>query len=130
MSNWNQLRDYIIAKYKVADEETGMIKLIFDVGTQRSQVVFIWHRALMEGAEEWVQIESPIGELEEVSFVPLMREVATTMCGGIGAVGDLVTYRHSLPLENLDINEFERPLALVTTTADRLEKKLVGGDRF
>ena len=46
------------------------------------------------------------------------------------SLGDLVTFRHSLPLANLNINEFESPLALVTTTADRLEQAFTGGDRF
>ncbi len=42
----------------------------------------------------------------------------------------LLTIRHSVPLLNLNINEFERPLALVTTTADRFERELTGGDRY
>ena len=49
---------------------------------------------------------------------------------GLALVGNLVTFRHSLPLENLNINEIESPLALVTTTADQLERALTGGDRF
>jgi hypothetical protein len=56
-----------------------------------------------------------------------MRE---TMCGGIGATGELVTVRHAAPLVNMDINELERPLLLVTTTADRLERQFQGGDIF
>jgi hypothetical protein len=35
-----------------------------------------------------------------------------------------------VPLANLDINEFERPLHLITVAADQLEKDLVGGDAF
>ena len=50
--------------------------------------------------------------------------------GAHALVGNLVTFRHSLPLENLNINELESPLALVTTTADQLERTLTGGDRF
>ena len=45
-------------------------------------------------------------------------------------LGNMVTFRHSLPLDDLNIAEFESPLALVTTTADQLEKALVGGDKF
>jgi len=130
MADWGDLVSYVRANYKVAEEKDRMIKLLFGVGEGRSQVVLLWHHTLMGGAEDWVQIESPIGKIEEVSLVPLMREVAETVCGGIGATGDFVTYRHSVPLMNLDVNEFERPLQLVVTTADRLENKLVGGDRF
>jgi hypothetical protein len=30
----------------------------------------------------------------------------------------------------MDVNEFERPLELVTVAADRLEERLFGGDRY
>ena len=64
--------------------------------------------------------------------VTVKRQVTEcrTVCGGIAAMGDLVTVRHSVPLLNLDINEFERPLGLVTGTADRLEQQFQGGDQF
>lgn len=130
MASWKELRDHVAANYKIADERDRMIRLLFDAGNNRSQVVFLWHHALRDGTEDWVQIESPIGDLANVPFIPLMREVDKTLCGGIGATGDIVTYRHSVPLENLDLNEFERPLMLVVMTADRLEHKLVGADRF
>lgn len=130
MADWRDLTSYVRANYKVAEESDRMMKLLFRVGEGRSQIVLLWHLTLMGGAEDWVQIESPIGKIEDMSLVPLMREVAETVCGGIGASGDFVTYRHSVPLMNLDVNEFERPLQLVVTTADRLEHKLVGGDRF
>lgn len=130
MADWRSLTLYVRANYKVAEETDRMMKLLFGVGGGRSQMVFLWHQTLIGGAEDWVQIESPIGKIEEVSLVPLMREVAETVCGGIGATGDFVTFRHSVPLMNLDMNEFERPLQLVVTTADRLEHRLVGGDRF
>jgi hypothetical protein len=67
------------------------------------------------------------------SSVNLRAAVEATekiVCGGIGSLGELVTVRHSVPLLNLDINEFERPLHPVTTTADRLEQQLQGGDQF
>ncbi len=128
MTSWTQLRKLVDKKYKIADEQNGLITLLFDLGNDRSQMVFLWHAKLMGGREDWVQIESPIGKVDKMPFVPLMRETAKTICGGIGATGDMVTYRHSVPLENLDLNEFERPLMLVVSTADRLEHKLVGGD--
>jgi hypothetical protein len=34
----------------------------------------------------------------------------------------------AVPLLNID--EFERPLLLVTVTAERLERELVGGDKY
>ena len=64
----------------------------------------------------------------EIAFLKSRMGVAAV--GGLALVGNLVSFRHSLPLENLNINELEAPLALVTTTADHLERALTGGDRF
>ncbi len=130
MSSWANIRRHVASRYKVAQESKGLIMMLFEVPGGRSQMVVLKHMVLMEGKEEWVQIESPFGPLEDVPLVPLLREIEDTVCGGVGAVGDHVTFRHAVPLENLDLNEFERPLKLVTTTADMLEHKLVGGDRY
>lgn len=129
MANWSTLVNYVQSNYKIADQGPDMIKMIFETGDLRSQVVFLWRQTL-SGGEEWVQIESPFGELGSLDLTAALKAVGDTVCGGMALFGNLVTFRHSLPLENLNINEFESPLALVTSTADTLEKQLVGGDKF
>jgi len=130
MTTWNDLTLFVKNKYKISDEQPNMIKLIFETGGMRSQVVILWHMTLANGSEEWVQIESPFGELGSIDLAQALQAVGNTVCGGMALFGNMVTFRHSLPLENLNINEFESPLALVTTTADQFEKTLVGGDKF
>jgi hypothetical protein len=130
MTTWNDLVQYVRNNYRVAEENGNMIKLVFETGSLRSQVVLIWHLTLDHGAEEWVQIESPFGEFGQVDLAAALQQIGNTVCGGMAMAGNLVTFRHSLPLENLNINEFESPLQLVTTTADNLEQAFTGGDRF
>lgn len=130
MATWTDLSAYIHSNYKVADSNERMIKLLFETGDLRSQVVIIWHLTLGNGSEEWIQIESPFGELGSVDLSKALQAIGNTVCGGLALVGNLVTFRHSLPLQNVNINELESPLALVTTTADHLERTLSGGDRF
>jgi hypothetical protein len=130
MATWADVVSYVHSNYKIAAEEPNMMKLIFETGNLRSQMVLLWHMTLQDGREEWIQIESPFGELASTDLAKAVREVGNTVCGGLACAGDFVTFRHSLPLDNLNINEFERPLALVTSTADRLESALTGGDRF
>lgn len=130
MTTWSDLVSYVHNNYKVADERSDMIKLIFETEGLRSQVVLLWHLTLANGNEEWVQIESPFGELDSLDLTAAVKAVGNTVCGGMAVYGNFVTFRHSLPLDNLNINEFESPLALVTTTADQLEKSLTGGDKF
>ena len=129
MTTWSDLKAYVHNHYKIADEQDNMIKLVLATGGMRDQVVIVWHLTLGNG-EEWVQIESPFGELETLNLTAALQAVGNTVCGGMALFGNLVTFRHSVPLADLSIAEFESPLALVTTTADRLEKELVGGDKF
>jgi hypothetical protein len=129
MASWADLVAYVHSNYKVSDESQNSIKLVFETGNLRSQVVVLWHLKLERG-EEWVQIESPFGELGSVDLAAALQHVGNTVCGGLALVGNLVTFRHSLPLDNLQISEFEWPLHMVTSTADQLERNLTGGDRF
>jgi hypothetical protein len=130
VTTWNDLKAYVHNHYKIADEQENMIKLVFETGSMRSQVVVLWHLTLAGSGEEWVQIESPFGELGSIDLTAALQAVGNTVCGGMSVLGNMVTFRHSLPLDDLNIAEFESPLALVTTTADGLEKALVGGDKF
>jgi hypothetical protein len=127
MATWADLSSYVRKTYRVSDEGAGMIKLVFETDTLRSQAVILWHRTLADGEEEWVQIESPFGELGIINLGQALQAIGNTVCGGMALVGNLVTFRHAVPLLNLNINEFERPLTLVTTTADQLEKALNQG---
>jgi hypothetical protein len=130
MTTWNDLVLYVRNNYPIAEETHNMIKLIFETGGMRSQVVLIWHLTVGRGAEEWIQIESPFGEFGSVDLAAALQHIGGTVCGGMAMAGNLVTFRHSVPLLNLNINEFESPLILVTETADRLESTFTGGDRF
>jgi hypothetical protein len=131
MATWSELKTYIHNNYKIADESEDSIKLVFDVGGMRSQVVIVWHVQLANTNEDWIQIESPFGELGQVDLTAALQAIGNTLVGGLAlAGGKIVTFRHSVPLDDLSINEFEGPLALVTGTADLLEKTFTGGDKF
>lgn len=122
MANWAQLKGYIHDKYKVHTDDGDILRLDFRFGDGRSQVVFVEYRTLLDGGEDWIHIESAIGRRDGVDLHRALAEVETLMCGGLSQVGDFVTLRHAVPLANLDLNEFERPLHLVTGTADEMEK--------
>jgi hypothetical protein len=131
MASWSELKQYIHNNYKIADERDDMIKLIFETGGLRSQVVIVWHVQLSGSGEHWIQIESPFGEIGSLDLVAALNAIGNTVCGGMSLVGgQLVTFRHSVPLDDINISEFEAPLAMVTGTADRLEQALTGGDKF
>lgn len=130
MANWASLVDYVNRNYKIADQNDTMVKLIFNTGDLRSQVIFLWKSSLMDGAEEWVTFESPFAEIAQVDLGAVLKETGRLVCGALGLVGTMLTLRHSVPLENVDPNEIDRPLGLISGSADRLERQFVGTDQF
>jgi hypothetical protein len=130
MATWSDVKTYIHETFKVDDLSDEVMKMVFETGDLRSQLVFLTHYTLQAGAEDWVAIESPFAEVGSVDLDKALEEVGNLVCGGLSRVATMVTLKHSIPLANLNINELQRPLALVVNSADTLEKKLVGGDRF
>jgi hypothetical protein len=130
MTTWDSLADYVRSNYQVSDEGPNRIKLVFEVGDMRTQVVFLWRQLLLDGTEEWLQIESPVGRVDSMNLRAVLDEVGAMVCGGAAIMDGVLFIRQAMPISNLEINEFERPLRLVTSSADALERKFVGGDEF
>lgn len=130
MTTWNSLADYVRSNYQVSDEDPNRIKLVFETGDMRTQLVFLWRQLLMDGTEEWLQIESPVGRVDAMNLRAVLDEVGAMVCGGAAIMDGVLFIRQAMPIANLEINEFERPLRLVTSSSDALERKFVGGDEF
>lgn len=59
-----------------------------------------------------------------------LTAVGNVVCEGAALIESLLFIRHAVPLLNLNINEFERPLLPATVTADRLAREFVSGDKY
>jgi hypothetical protein len=131
MASWEQLRQYTRSTYQISEELPEAFTMVFEVRGGRTQLVFITHYTLMDDQEDWVVIESPFGEIGMVDLSAAVTAAGKIVCGGVGLYqGRYLVLRHAVPLENLDVNEFERPLRLITTSADILEAQLTGRDEF
>ena len=116
VATWSDVVSYVQANYKVADQEPNMLKLVFDLGNMRSQLVFVW-RVQPHGGDDWVQIESPIGELGNIDLPKALVFVSNTVCGGLAMVDHRTILAGALPAA---------ALALVADTAlGALERRLV-----
>ena len=134
-STWADLAAYVREEYEVIEEREDEIRLEFrfekyDEEDERSQVVVLV-REVLDNKHEWVQIASPVGLAALVDLAALLREVghASIACGA-AIMGDHVVLRHSLPLRDLDVHEFDDPLALLAGTADQIEEMFFGGDGY
>lgn len=114
------------------DPEEIRIQLRFgdDDGIHRTQMVVI-AREVLDGREDWIQIASPFARVDQVDLVRVLEEIgSTTVVGGAVVMGPYLVLRHSLPLVNLDINEFTDPLEMVSLAAEDLEEMFTGRDDY
>lgn len=130
MTSWSGLKDYIKSNYKVAEEQDGFLRLVFEVEDMRSQIVMIMRMTLMDGSEEWAQFASPVGPANSIDLEAALRDAGDWVCGGLAIIADKLFVVDSAPLADMNTAELIRPLMLVTATADRLERKYVGGDAY
>lgn len=138
MATWAGLVTFMRREYEVIGDEPDEVTILFrydpdddedDYRDRRSQMVAVVRESLDSTREDWVQIASPFARVGQVDLRAVLEEVgSTTVVGGVAIIGEFVMLRHSLPLVNLDLNEFIDPLVLVSRAADRLERRFVGRD--
>lgn len=130
MATWDDLVAFVRSEYRVTRVGADEVRIEVEFDDERRQAVVVY-REVFDRREEWVQIVSPCGKAAEVNLLALLTELGkAAVCGGAIVMGEYVAVRHSLPLENLDMNEFTDPLALVAGVADELEEKFTGGDHY
>lgn len=132
MATWDDLAAFVRDEYDVLSETPGEIRILytFDEESERTQVMIV-AREELDRKYEWVQIATPIGLAADVDLKALLEAIGhTTIACGAAIIGEHVVVRHSLPLENLDINEFVDPFTLIAGAADELESEFFGGDHY
>ena len=136
MADWGDLVAYIRNTYDVIRFEPDEVRIRVSFAKDeddilgRRQIMVVAHEVL-DQKEDWVQIATPFALVHEVDLREVLTEAGDTIVvGGIVLMGDYVVLRHSLPLINLDINEFTDPLDLVASAAEQLERRFTGRDDY
>jgi hypothetical protein len=136
LADWGDLVAYIRHRYDVIRYEPDEVRIRVSFVKDeedilgRRQIMVVTHEVL-DQKEDWVQIATPFALLSQVDVRAVLTEVGnTTIVGGVAAMGDYLVLRHSLPLVNLDINEFTDPLHLVASAAEELERRFTGRDDY
>jgi len=93
----------------------------------RTQLVVV---RLVTGEDDhpWAQITSPVGKAADIDLGRMLELAGQSVAGGAVVSDGVVLFRHSIPLDDTELNGFERPFRLVVTVADRLEHELTGAD--
>ncbi|TVT29962.1 hypothetical protein ORV05_17365 [Amycolatopsis cynarae] len=135
MTTWRELQTFIRKSYRVVRDEPEEIRIRVrfrdDVDEEERTQMVVIAREVLDKREEWVQIATPFAKADDVDLRTVLAEIGhTTVVGGAVVMGDYLVLRHSLPLVNLDLNEFTDPLELVTGSAELLEEQFTGRDEF
>ncbi|GAB3672529.1 hypothetical protein [Saccharopolyspora tripterygii] len=117
-------------EYRIIESSEEEIRILVEYEDDRSQIVIVC-RERLDDTEDWVQVVSVIGRADQVDLHKLLDELGQTsvVCGAV-IIGEHVVLRHSVPLLNLDINEFVDPLNFVAETADHLEEMFFPEDDY
>ncbi|WP_370944066.1 hypothetical protein AB5J62_33835 [Amycolatopsis sp. cg5] len=135
MATWGDLATFIRQSYRVVRDSPDEIRIRISFGPdedteERAQVMII-QREILDQKEDWVQIATPFATVDQVDLLSVLEEIGNTIVvGGAAVMGQHVVLRHSLPLINLDINEFLDPLELVAGAAEILEQTFTGRDDY
>ncbi|MFI7119841.1 hypothetical protein [Amycolatopsis sp. NPDC049868] len=134
MAEWADLVAFVRHEYRVVKDEPDEIRIRLSYGDddyeERAQTVVI-AREIFDRREDWVQIATPFARVSEVDLASVLTEIGNTIVvGGLVVMGEHLVLRHSLPLVNLDINEFTDPLELVAGSAELLEQQFTGRDDY
>lgn len=129
MADWQSVRTHLSNNFQLDEVNDSLLKLLFAFEDGRSQLVFVT-RTGNDTWGEWVRVEAPIGTWADVHLPKALELIEDSVCGGLGRVGEFVTIRDSFPIDDLSIDELEKPMMLVAAISDDLEAKLVGSDRF
>jgi len=136
VADWGDLVAYIRHSYDVIQYKPDEVRIRVSFAEDeedilgRRQIMVVAHE-ILDRKEDWVQIATPFARVEQVDLHEVLTEVGNTIVvGGIVLMGEYVVLRHSLPLINLDINEFTDPLQLVASAAEELERRFTGRDDY
>lgn len=129
MARWRDFKAYVHSRFHVVQDQPEAMQLELETEAGRTQFVYLWHRRISK-REDWLVIGSPFADIEQVDVLWVLDTVGRMAVGGVVKVGQHLAIRHAVPLDNLDANEFERPLHLVTRAADHLEHKIFGEDQY
>ncbi len=124
MDGWAELRSYIARHYKIAEDSRDCVKLVFYVEGSRTQAV----RVTRIGDSGWAEISTAICRADEISPRDALVRSGRMVVGGLALCSsDIVIFRHTFSLANLDAEGFEEPLRVAASYGDRLEHELSGG---
>ena len=127
MAGWDDLMSFVRVRYEIMRQRENELWFNLPTTGDRTQVVVV-RLVTGEDGEPWAQITSPVGRVGQIDLVKVLELAAEPVTGGVVSEHGLVLFRHSIPLDDTELDGFDRSFTLVVGVADRLELELTGAD--
>jgi hypothetical protein len=128
MPTWSEVKEHARSKYEIADEKADSFKLVFEYQNKRYQAIIVSRFSALD--REWCDFSSACCRADQMPPDEALKRNFGFAVGGLCVDGEVYVFRYAVQLGTMDMNEFEVPLHVVASTADKLEQEFGGGDDF
>lgn len=134
MATYREFEDYVRSEYTVKkntkETSEGFMCLEIPCPNDRSHLVFVHPGSDVKNAGEIADIVAMLGELSGSKLEKALEAAFNLPLGGLVKINDVIALRHSIPLTDVDESEIAMALLFTAMSADMLEAKFVGGDKY
>ncbi len=128
MPTWPEVQEHAPSKYKLAVDKDNSSKLVFEYQNKRLQAVIISKFEALN--REWCDFASACCKLNQMNPEVALRKNFQFAVGALCLDRDIYIVRYSVQMATMDMEEFELPLHVVASTADKLEQEFAASDQF
>ena len=128
MPTWSEVQEYARSKYKLAEDNENSFKLVFEYENERLQAVIVSRYEAM--GREWCDFASAACTVQQMPPDVALRKNFEFAVGALTLDQDIYVVRYSVQMATMDMEEFELPLHVVSTTADKIEQEFGKQDEF
>ena len=128
MPTWAEVQEYARSKYKLADDRDNSFKLVFEYQNKRLQAVIVSRFEALN--RDWCDFASACCKLDQMNPEVALRKNFQFAVGALCLDRDTYIVRYSVRMATMDMEEFELPLHVVASTADKLEQEFAASDHF
>ncbi|MFK8004428.1 MAG: hypothetical protein AB8H86_32980 [Polyangiales bacterium] len=128
MPTWSEVQDYARSKYKLAEDNENSFKLVFEYENDRLQAVIVSRYTAIK--KEWCDFSSAACTIDQMPPEVALQKNFEFAVGALTLDKNIYVVRYSVQMATMDMEEFELPLHVVSSTADKIEQEFGKQDEF
>ena len=128
MPSWDEIKTYVRDKYEIAEESDNHFKMVWVYGNERKQAIIVSRFEAFD--RDWCDFSSACCRKDQMNPKVALERNHSFALGAICIDRDYLVVRYTCQMATMDMDEFEIPLSVVASTADKIEQEFSGTDNF